>query len=80
MSRPEGYRLPEVQANPEGRYSEMFREYMPRQSEHILRLIMEQLQLGLRKDSPVRLLPAEIEQLALAMSHAYQVWADLNPE
>ena len=65
---------------------EAFREKLPGQSEHLLRLITERLHLGLDKRDGVRandpdtwiLSASEIEQLSVAMYNVYQVYKDQN--
>jgi hypothetical protein len=59
-------------------HREAFREKFPGQCEHIMRLIAERLQLGLRKDNPVELSTAEIADLAGALNEIYQIHADLK--
>lgn len=59
MSKPEGYRNPRVQANPDD--LEEFRARLPRQVEHCLRMTLERLQKQHRD-----LTAAEIEQLSQA--------------
>jgi len=54
-----------------------FHEKFPGQCEHIMRLIAERLQLGLRKDNPVELSPGEIYSLASALRAIYDIHVDL---
>jgi phage terminase Nu1 subunit (DNA packaging protein) len=57
-----------------------FREKWPGQIEHIMRLIAERLQLGLRKDNPIELTAAEIQALSAALNSIYHIHVDLNLE
>ena len=50
-----------------------FREKFPGQCEHILRLITERLQQGLRKDSDTPLTNRDIADLALALDLMYHI-------
>jgi hypothetical protein len=59
-------------------HREAFREKFPGQCEHIMRLIAERLQLGLRKDNPIELTAAEIQGLASALNAIYLIHVDLT--
>ena len=50
-----------------------FREKFPGQCEHILRLITERLQHGLRKDIDTPLTTREVADLALALDLMYHI-------
>lgn len=54
-------------------HREAFVHKFPGQIEHIMRLIAERLQQGLRKDQPVELMAAEIADLAAALDHIYTI-------
>jgi len=54
-------------------HREAFHHKFPGQIEHIMRLIAERLQQGLRKDQPVELMAAEIADLAAALDHIYTI-------
>lgn len=54
-----------------------FREKFPGQCEHILRLITERLQQGLRKDIETPLTAREIADLAIALDLMYQINKEL---
>jgi hypothetical protein len=43
-----------------------------------MRLIAERLQLGLRKDNAVEMMPSEIEALATALNRIYNIHVDLK--
>jgi tagatose-1,6-bisphosphate aldolase non-catalytic subunit AgaZ/GatZ len=58
-------------------HREAFQAKFPGQCEHIMRLIAERLQLGLRKDNPVELMPSEIASLAQALDCIYHIHQDL---
>jgi len=72
MSKPEGFRAPRVQANPDNK----FRDYLPGQVEHCLRLTLERLQLGLKKDSGI-IDNREVAELARAAADLYSIYCDL---
>jgi phage terminase Nu1 subunit (DNA packaging protein) len=59
-------------------HREAFREKFPGQIEHIMRLIAERLQLGLRKDNPVEIMPSEIRDLSQALNQIYEIHVDLQ--
>lgn len=59
-------------------HREAFAIKFPGQCEHIMRLIAERLQLGLRKDNPVEMMPSEIESLATALNRIYDIHVDLK--
>ena len=63
-----------------GAHREAFQQKFPGQCEHIMRLIAERLQLGLRKDNPVELAAAEICHLAQALDAVYSIHTDLKTE
>lgn len=54
-----------------------FREKFPGQCEHILRLITERLQHGLRKDIDTPLTAREIADLAMALDFMYHIHREL---
>ena len=60
-------------------HREAFREKFPGQIEHILRLIAERLQLGLRKDQAVPLSDSQLRDLSRAMSDVYEIYRDIHP-
>lgn len=55
-----------------------FRTRFPRQIEHVLRLVAERLQNGLRKDALQALTCEEIHQLSGAVADLYQVWDQVH--
>jgi hypothetical protein len=59
-------------------HREAFAQKFPGQCEHIMRLIAERLQLGLRKDNAVEMMPCEIEALATALNRIYNIHVDLK--
>ena len=61
-------------------HREAFHQKFPGQVEHILRLIAERLQQGLRKDNPVELMPGEVESLSQALNRIYDIHCDLRPD
>jgi hypothetical protein len=61
-------------------HREAFHHKFPGQVEHIMRLIAERLQVGLRKDQPVELMPAEIASLAHALNLVYDIHCDLRQD
>ena len=61
-----------------GAHREAFQQKFPGQCEHIMRLIAERLQLGLKKDNPVELSAGEICSLARALDAIYSIHVDLN--
>jgi hypothetical protein len=61
-------------------HREAFLLKFPGQCEHILRLIAERLQAGLRKDINDPLTNAEVANLAEALSNVYGVHSDLERE
>lgn len=65
-----GFREPRVQANTDSR---PYSEYLPKQVEHCLRLTLERLQLGLKKDTTI-LSAGEVESLALAAAALYDIY------
>ena len=75
---PEGYRLPQVQANPD--YVNRFPEKFPGQVEHCLRLTMERLQLGLdkRSDPKIQITNKEVAELAEAAYALYSIYIDIK--
>lgn len=58
-------------------HREAFAQKFPGQCEHIMRLIAERLQLGLRKDS-AGLTNQEVEQLSTALSAIYHIHTQLT--
>lgn len=69
MPRPEGYRLPRVQANPE----QPFAHFLPTQVEHCLRLTLERLQKNHRELST-----HDIAALSQAASALYDIYCDVK--
>jgi hypothetical protein len=61
-------------------HREAFHQKFPGQIEHIMRLIAERLQTGLRKDQPVELMPAEIESLASALNLVYSIHCSIRQD
>jgi hypothetical protein len=61
-------------------HREAFKEKFPGQVEHILRLVAERLQQGLRKDNPVELTATEVESLAQALNSIYDIHCDTKAE
>ena len=61
-------------------HREAFQQKFPGQIEHILRLVAERLQQGLRKDNPVELSAAEVESLAQALNCIYDIHCDTKAE
>ena len=59
-------------------HREAFQTKFPGQCEHIMRLIAERLQQGLRKDNPVELMATEIESLSHALNLIYDIHCDLK--
>jgi len=59
-------------------HREAFKEKFPGQIEHILRLVAERLQLGLRKDNAVELSAGEVCYLARALDAIYSIHVDLR--
>ena len=59
-------------------HREAFIQKFPGQCEHILRLIAERLQLGLRKDTDTVLTNEEVNHLAAALLAVYDVHRDLD--
>jgi hypothetical protein len=59
-------------------HREAFQQKFPGQCEHIMRLIAERLQTGLRKDNPVELTAGEICFLARALNSIYDIHVDLQ--
>ena len=59
-------------------HREAFQQKFHGQCEHIMRLIAERLQLGLKKDNPVELSAGEICYLARALDAIYSIHVDLN--
>lgn len=57
-----------------------FREKFPGQVDHILRLIAERLQQGLRKDQEMPLSNDEVAHLAQSLHSVYLVHRDLEQE
>jgi hypothetical protein len=55
-----------------------FKEKFPGQCEHIMRLIAERLQLGLRKDNAVEMTAGEICDLARALNAIYDIHVDIQ--
>jgi len=54
-----------------------FRERFPGQTEQILRLIAERLQVGLHKEAAAPLTNSEVAELSQAFQSVYQVYQDL---
>ena len=61
-------------------HREAFHQKFPGQIEHIMRLIAERLQTGLRKDQPVELMPSEIASLSHALNLVYDIHCDLRQD
>jgi hypothetical protein len=61
-------------------HREAFIQKFPGQCEHILRLIAERLQLGLRKDTDIVLTNEDVNHLAQALAAVYDVHCDLDRE
>lgn len=59
-------------------HRDAFRQKFPGQCEHIMRLIAERLQLGLRKDQAVELPNKEVANLAEALLNIYKIHASLE--
>ena len=59
-------------------HREAFHLKFPGQCEHIMRLIAERLQLGLRKDNAVELSAGEVCYLARALNAIYDIHVDLR--
>ena len=59
-------------------HREAFHQKFPGQVEHILRLVAERLQQGLRKDNPVELTANEVESLSQALNAIYDIHVDLR--
>ena len=73
--KPVGYRAPRVQANPETVYDRQFRDFLPQQIEHILRLTLERLQKNHRD-----LTSHDIAALAQAAHVLYDIYTDVREE
>jgi hypothetical protein len=61
-------------------HREAFAQKFPGQVEHIMRLIAERLQQGLRKDQPVELMASEIESLASALNLVYSIHCSIRQD
>ena len=59
-------------------HRDAFKIKFPGQTEHIMRLIAERLQLGLRKDQDVELPAADINNLAQALLAMYTIHTELE--
>ena len=59
-------------------HREAFAQKFPGQTEHIMRLIAERLQLGLRKDQDVELPAADINNLAQALLAVYTIHIEIK--
>ena len=59
-------------------HREAFAQKFPGQCEHVMRLIAERLQLGLRKDQPIELPAADIEHLANALLAVYTIHTEIK--
>ena len=59
-------------------HREAFIQKFPGQCEHILRLIAERLQLGLRKDTDIVLTNEDVNHLSAALLAVYDVHRDLD--
>ena len=59
-------------------HREAFQTKFPGQCEHIMRLIAERLQQGLRKDNPVEISAGEVCYLARALDAIYSIHVDLQ--
>jgi hypothetical protein len=59
-------------------HRDAFKLKFPGQTEHIMRLIAERLQLSLRKDQDVELPAADINNLAQALLAIYNIHTDLQ--
>ena len=59
-------------------HREAFYQKFPGQCEHIMRLIAERLQLGLRKDQPVPMCDTAVKELSQAVYNIYQIHVDLK--
>jgi len=55
-----------------------FKQKFPGQIEHILRLIAERLQQGLRKDQPDPITDESVDHLSRALYNLYQIHNDLS--
>ena len=59
-------------------HREAFAQKFPGQTEHIMRLIAERLQLSLRKDQDVELPAADINNLAQALLAVYTIHTEIK--
>ena len=59
-------------------HREAFKQKFPGQCEHIMRLIAERLQLGLRKAQDVELPARDIEHLAQALLAVYTIHTEIK--
>lgn len=59
-------------------HREAFNEKFPGQCEHIMRLIAERLQTGLRKDQEMPLSNCEVANLAQALKDVFTIHNQLN--
>jgi hypothetical protein len=59
-------------------HRDAFKLKFPGQTEHIMRLIAERLQLGLRKDQDVELPAQDINNLAQALLAMYTIHTELE--
>ena len=59
-------------------HREAFAQKFPGQCEHVMRLIAERLQLGLRKDQPIELPARDIEHLANALLAVYTIHTEIK--
>jgi hypothetical protein len=61
-------------------HREAFIQKFPGQCEHIMRLIAERLQLGLRKDTDITITNEDVNHLSQALLAVYDVHRDLDRE
>lgn len=59
-------------------HREAFHQKFPGQIEHIMRLLAERLQTGLRKDSDVQLSDCSAKDLSWALLNIYKIHQDLK--
>lgn len=76
--KPVGFRAPEVNAKPDTVYDNRFRDFLPDQVEHCLRLTLERLQGGLDKRSVKPMTNPEVATLAGAVESLYAVYSHLH--
>lgn len=71
--KPQGFRAPRVQANPDTVYDREFKDFLPGQVEHCLRLTLERLQKNHRELST-----HDIAALSQSVVALYEVYVDTN--